>query len=602
KERYGVLSVAFLRGASKGLSDDYMARFANIFGSPNISSPAPVCFVPGVNASRLTYGFYAYPDYVFRPRCIMLWGTNPEATNVVEYEEISNAAQRGTKIIVVDPLENGLTKRADLWIRPRPGTDLALCLGIINVVINEGLYDRDFVDTWTTGFAELEAHVQEYPPRRVAEITWVAEEAIRRAALLYAKERPAYIAWGNGIETTLNSFQTCRAIAILRAITGNLGVPGGEVKWSLPGGLPKGDPVFVCQDNIPPEVRAQRLSMSDNLMHIIYYALPQRVTRAILEDDPYPVRAVYQQGGNLLTAYTNAKRTYEAVKRLDFLAVADMFMTPTAVLADVVLPVGSYLEFDSVEQPWHFPIASVQQKVAQVGESRSDGEILNELTRRLGFARYAWGDMEEALDYVLKPAGVTFEEFRKIGTFVGTRIYRHYERDGFDTPSGKVEIYSKSLEDWGFDPLPRYYEAPETPLSEPGRTSEYPFVLTSRKAEVYRHSGGRQIQSLRSAKPEPVMKIHPEPARRLGIEDGDWVRISTDRGEIRQKASLADTLDPRTVEVDYAWWFPEREEADLFGWDESNINVLTDDGPPFNREMGSAIMRGMFCKVGKEER
>lgn len=600
-ETYGVLSVAFLRGASKGLSDDYMARLANLFGSPNISSPAPVCFVPGVNASKLTYGCYAYPDYEFRPRCILLWSTNPEATNVVEYEEIVSAAKKGTKIIAIDPIENGLTKMADLWLRPRPGTDLALCLGIINVIINGNLYDRDFVDRWTTGFADLKAHIQEYSPQKVAKITWVPEDMIRQVARLYARERPGYIGWGNGIETTINSFQACRAIAILRAISGNLGVPGGEVKWSLPGGLPKGDPEFVCQNSIPLEIRVKRLSMKDNLMPIIYYALPQRVIKAILEDDPYPVRAVYQQGANLLTAYTHAKETYKALMKLDFFAVADMFMTPTAMLADIVLPAATYLEFDSVEQPWHFPIASVQQKVAQVGESWSDGKILNELARKLGFTEHVWEHMGQALDLVLKPAGVTFEEFREIGTFIGSKLYRHYEKEGFDTPSKKVELYSKRLEEWGFDPMPRYYEAPETPYSEPEMAREYPFALTTRKGDVYRHSGGRQIPSLRSTRPEPIIRLHPDSAGRLGIKDGDWVYVSTKRGRIRQKASLVDSLDPRTVEIDYAWWFPEKKDSPLCGWEESNINILTDDRPPYNREMGSAVMRGMFCKVHKED-
>jgi anaerobic selenocysteine-containing dehydrogenase len=599
-ERHGILSVAFLRGASKGLLDNYLARFANIFGSPNISSPAPVCFVPGVNASTLTYGYYAYPDYEFRPRCIVLWSTNPEATNVAEYEEIANAAKKGTRIIAIDPIENGLTKIAEVWLRPRPGTDLALCLGIMNVILNEELFDRNFVDSWTTGFPELRAHVQGYSPQKVSEMTWVSEDMIRKAARLYATERPGYIAWGNGIETTINSFQACRAIAILRSISGNLGVPGGEVRWSLPGGLPKTDPEFVCQNNISPDVRAKRLSMKDDLMPIIYYALPQRIIRAILEDDPYPVRAVYQQGANLLTAYTNARETYKALVKLDFFVVTDMFMTPTAMMADVVLPAATYLEFDSVEQPWHFPIASVQQKVAQVGESWSDGKILNELARELGFADYAWDDMSQVLDQVLQPAGVTFDEFREIGTFTGTKLYRHYEKEGFDTPSRRVELYSKRLEEWGFDPLPQYYEAPETPYSEPEMAKEYPFVLTTRKGDVYRHSGGRQIPSLRSKRPEPIIRMHPESAERLGIKDGDWIYVATKRGKIRQKASLVDSLDPRTVEVDYAWWFPEKKNSPFFGWDESNVNVLTDDKPPYNREMGSAIMRGMFCKVTKD--
>jgi len=601
KEKYGVLSVAFMRGASKGLADDFLSRFANIFGSPNISSAAPVCFMPGVHGARLTYGYYSYADYNFPPKTIVLWGFNPTATDIVEYEEILNAVKRGSKLIVIDPIENEISKIADVWIRLRPGTDLAFCLGMMNVIIDENLFDRPFVGTWTVGFSRLRDHLKNYDPEKVAELTWVPKVMIQKAARLYALKRPGYIRWGNGIETTMNSFQTCRAISILRAIVGNLGVPGGEVKYSLPGGLLKGDPQFVCQNNIPPDIRGQRMSQVDKMMPIIYYALPQRVIRAILDAEPYPLRATYVQGGNMLTHYPHAQETYQALMKLDFLSVADMFMTPTALLADVVLPVATYLEQDSIEQPWHYPIASAIQKVAQVGESWSDGKILNELTRKLGFTQYVWDDMGQALDYLLKPAGITFDEFRAIGSFVGSRMYRHYEKNGFETPSKKVELYSQQLAQWGFDPLPQYYEPPETPFSEPEKAKEYPLVLTSRKADVFRHSGGRQIQSLRKEKPDPVLKIHPAAALSLGIKEDDWVQITTVRGSIRQKAHLLDSLDPRVVEVDYAWWFPEKTADQAYGWQESNINVLTSNRPPFNREMGSANMRGIFCKVERAE-
>jgi anaerobic selenocysteine-containing dehydrogenase len=443
-------------------------------------------------------------------------------------------------------------------------------------------------------------HVRDYTPEKVESITWVPKDEIIKAARLYSTAKPGCIQWGNGIETTLNSFQACRAIAILRSISGNLGIPGGDVKWSEPGGLTRGSPDFVCQYNIPDEIRTQRLSVKDNLMPIVYFAHHQAILRAILNDDPYPIRAAYLQGGNFLTSYTNAKKVHEALKKLDFFVVSDMFMTPTVMLADIVLPVASYLEADSVEQPWHYPIASVQQKVAQVGESWPDGKILNELARKLGFHEYVWEDMNQSLDWVLKPAGITLEEFRKIGHLVGSRLYRHYEKEGFDTPSKKVELYSKRLEEWGFDPLPVYHELPETPYSEPEMAKEYPFILTSKKVDVYWHSGGRQIPPLRKVRPGPILKIHPEAAHNLGIKEGDWAFIATRRGRIKQKVNFDESLDPRVVEVDYAWWFPEAEASTLYSWNESNINILTDDGPSYSREMGSPNMRGIFCKVYKD--
>jgi anaerobic selenocysteine-containing dehydrogenase len=600
KEKYGPLSIVFFRGASKGLPDDYFARFANLFGSPNISSPAPFCFIPGVNASKLTYGFYAYPDYDYPPKCIVVWGSNPEATNINDYEEILSATGRGASLIVIDPLPGELAKRADLWIRPRPGTDLALALGLINVMVNENLYDRGFVQAWTVGFESLRNHVQDYSPERVEAITWVPRGQIFEAARLYAREKPGCIQWGNGIETNINSLQACRALAMLRSISGNLGVPGGEVHWSPPGEIVRGSAEFICQDRIPPEIRAKRLSVHDGLMPIVYYALHQSIIKAILHDDPYPIRAAYLQGGNFLASYTHAQEVYQALGSLDFLVAADMFMTPSAMMADIVLPVATYLEFDSVGQPWHYPIISIQQKVAEIGECWSDGRILNELASKFGFSDHVWEDMHQALDTVLKPAGITFQEFRNTGFIVGNKKYRHFMKEGFDTPSKKVELYSQRLKEWGFDPLPIYHELPETPYSEPELAKEYPLIMTSRKADVYRHSGGRQISSLRKVRPEPVFKIHPETARGLEIAEGDWAYIATCRGRIRQKASLEESLDPRIIEIAYAWWFPEEEPAKMFGWQRSNINILTDNKPPYNREMGSPNMRGILCKVYKD--
>jgi len=599
KERYGVLATVFIRGASKGLSDDMLARFANVFGSPNITSPAPYCFVPGSRAAGLSYGYYQYPDFDFGPRTILLWGVNPPATNPCDHEEIKRARANNAKLIVIDPLESELTRSADHWIRLRPGTDVALCLGIMNIMINENLFDEEFVRDWTVGFDKLKKHVQRYSLEEVEKITWVPAALIRKVAKLYAVQKPGVIIWGNGIETNINSFQTCRAIAMLRAIAGNLGVPGGEVHHNTPGGILRGDPDFLCQGNIPRDIRDQRLSKSDGILPVNYYTLPQKIVRAILAHDPYPVHAAYVQAANILTHWPNADKSVKALEKLGFLVVADQFMTPTAAMADVVLPAATYLEFDSIEQPWNYPIASAQQKVAQVGEARSDCMILNELLRKLGYLDYVFEGPEELMNRVVKPAGITFEEFRKIGYFLGPKLYRHYEKSGFKTDSNKVELYSEKLDAWGFDPLPVFREIPGIADSGPGPAEEFPLVLITRKSNVYRHSGGRQIPSLRDKHPDPVLKIHSETGARLTIKEGDRVYIATKKGKIEQRAAFCDTLDPRVVEVDYAWWFPE-EKGDS-SWRRSNVNILTDDALPCNREMGSPNLRGILCKVWRKD-
>lgn len=597
KDKYGAESVAFVQGAAKGLQDSYGERLANAFGTPNFSTTGHVCFAPRAFASKITCGFNPLPDYEYPPACVIVWGANMAETRIGEHEQTVRALGRGTKLVVIDPRRTDLAAKARMWLQLRPGSDLALALGMVHVIINEGLFDKGFVDNWTVGFDELKIHIQDYSPERVEGITWLPAETIREAARFYATNKPAGIQWGNAIDQNVNSFQTARAISILRAITGNLGVPGGESQWSSLGLLEWTLPELVLWDKMPAEKWERRVGAEHKLVPLFHRAPPQSIVKAILQKDPYPIHTIFIQGANPLVTFSNAQRTYKALNELDFLAVVDMFMTPTAALADIVLPVASYLEFDNIVAPPYYPIAQVQRKVIEIGECRSDYEIISGLAKKLGLESYFWSDTESFLDAILEPAGLTFGEFRRVGVISGRKRYRSYEVNGFETPSGKVELYSSQLEEWEVDPLPTYYELPETPHSDPELAQEYPLIFTTWKSEPYRHTGGRQIASLRGSHPEPVVVIHPETAGQLGIEEGDWVYIETRRGRIKQRATLSTDVDPRVIGADYAWWFPEKEGASLYGWAESNINILTDDEPPFNREVGSTNLRGILCKV-----
>jgi anaerobic selenocysteine-containing dehydrogenase len=603
KTASGAEGVVFMRGSFKGgFQGTYLARLANAFGSPNIASSASVCYVPRVYGNLLTCGYTPVPDFDHPPRCIVVWGANLAETRIGEYEQMVRALDRGARLIVIDPRRIPLAERADIWVQPRPGSDLALALGMINCIINEGLFDKAFVHTWTVGFEELKDHVQHYPPEVVEKITWVKASDIRQAAAFYATHGPAVIQLGNAIDHTLNNVQTARAVAILRALTGNLGVPGGELYCSFPPILsPLGSPELDLRTKLSKEQRAKRLDAATGLLPLAFYSLPQTIVRAILHGDPYPIRTGFIQGGNPLLTYSNAEQVYQAFMAMDFLTVADMFMTPTAALADVVLPVGTYLEFDHIVAPPYYPVVQVQQKVAQVGECRSDYEILSDLARRLDIGEDFWARETECLDYILQPAGLSFEEFRRIGVLEGKKEYRRHEVDGFPIASGKVELFSSRLADWGFDPVPTYHEPAETLQGSPDLAQEFPLVLTSWKSEPFRHSGGRQIAALRAAHPGPIVWLHPDTARSSGIADGDWVAIETKQGCIRQQARLTTAIDPRVVGADYAWWFPERGPASLYGWREANLNVLTDDHVPAGCEMGTPTLRGIRCKISRAD-
>jgi len=596
KKAFGPESVAFIRGAAKGLQDSYLTRFANAFGSPNITSMAHVCFIPRYTASMITYGFYAIPDLDYPPKTIFVWGGNISDTLFHVYERLCTAVRKGACLIAVDPGSNRITKEAKIVVKPKPGTDLYLILAMLNVIIKEGLFDKNFVEQHTTGFQELVNHVSSYTPEQVSKITWIPADTIVRIARIYALNKPSAIQWGNGIDHTPDNFQTARAICILRAITGNLGIPGGDIQWKNPALIERGSAIFSLHDRIPPEVRAKRIIAGKTLPNQ-FYALPQALIEAMITCVPYPIKSCYIQGCNPLLTYPNPLKVRQALEAVDFLVVSDMFMTPTVSLADVVLPVATYLEFDSiVTAPYSLAVASIQQKAIRIGECRSDYEILKGLADRLGIANTFWSTEEECLDFILSPSNITFAQFRNIAVLEGQKIYRDDVQNTFPTPSGKVEIYSTTLESWGFPPLPE--PSTGTEINNINQ-DDYPLILTSTKVGPYRHSGGRQITTLRNAHPLPRVIIHPDTARAFGISEGELVTIETRHGCITQKAFFDDDMHPCVILADFAWWFPERESDPMYGWDESNLNMLIHDDPPFGAELGTPRLRGIHCRIAK---
>ncbi len=596
KDNYGAESVAMVFGSARGFQDNYLKRLASTFGTPNVATQSHVCYVPGVRASQVTSGSALTPDLDFSPACLVVWGEDMTETRVTQFQKVIRAKEEGTKLIVIDPVDTRLARKADLWVRIRPGSDLALALGMMNVIINEGLFDKDFVNTWTVGFDALSDHVRAYPPEKVAEITWIEADKIREAARLYAESRPSCIATGNGLELNLNSFQAYRGLFLLQAITGNIGVPGGQVGLYRPIAR-RHSHVLTLHDKIPPEQWEKRVGAELRLIPTFDYTVPQSVIHSILHGDPYLIRAVYFQACNPLVTYPNTQEVYKALNKVDFLAVSELFMTPTAELADIVLPAATYLEFENVVAATHSSLIQMQRKVVEIGECWPDYRIINRLAEKLGLHEYFGDDEEQFLDTLLEPGGLTFSEFKKLGTLPCVKEYRKHETTGFATPSGKVELYSERLKEWGCDPLPIYYELPETLYSAPELAREYPLIHTGTKILPYVHSNGRQIDTLRRMRPDPIVYIHPAAAKSLGVQQGDWVNIETERGTIKQKVALTDKIDQRVVVVDYGWWFPQNGNMGSLEWAESNVNMLTNDQPPYNREMGSTNLRGGFCKV-----
>ncbi len=487
------------------------------------------------------------------------------------------------------------------WLAIRPGTDAALALAMINVIIEEGVYDKEFVEKWTVGFEELKRHVKQFTPQWAEGITTVKAADIAEAARTYATSKPAVLEWGLGIEQNHNSLQTVRAIAILRAITGNIDIPGGDI---LGMNIIRSYPTL--KDKLPEGMVGKRLGADKfKLLGGWRAFMPSAhipaLFKAMRTGDPYKIRALLIFGNNPLTTVANAREVYESLKELELLVVTDLFMTPTAAIADYVLPAAFWTE---VEQVIGYPLVvenmvMAQQKITQTGECRQDEWIMNELANRLDLPG-SEESLEDVMNYQLEPLGITYDELKKRVFMFPRHEYKKYEKHGFRTPSRKVELYCKMLERMGHEPLPVYKEPPESPVSSPETAKEFPYILItgSRRPEFF-HSEHRQIKSLRKLRPDPQVEIHPQVAEAHNIKNGEWVIVSSPRGSARMKALITADINPDVINVEHGWWFPEKEGPDYGVW-ESNANLLTNNGPPYDPAFGSYQLRGLLCKVEKE--
>jgi anaerobic selenocysteine-containing dehydrogenase len=595
-EQFGAESILLYEGAYRGLERAFIQRLASVLATPNTVSIDNICHAPRTMAARYTYGRRTYPDYDGPPKCLIIWGRNSFQTcGDGSPARFRPAFDKGARFIVIDPRRIALVSRADVWLKPRPGSDGLLALAMLNVIINHGLYDRDFVDKWTVGFDQLRDFIAAYPPGEVADRTWIPKPQIEQAARTFATTKPAAVQWGNGLDQTSNAFQTCRAIAILEAITGNLDVPGGGVFLSTLPVLDDAD--FALVEGSPRNLKEPigsrfKLAAEANIVP------SQEASRAILEEKPYPLRAAMIFGSNPLLTYANARETYEAFKKLNFLVVVELFMTPTTALADIVLPVAANLEYDALVR--HYGCIAAHPKIVDPpGECRSDVQWMSQIAKRMGYGKYFWEDEAAAIDTILQPASLTLEELRGMGIYCAETQYKKYEEEGFQTPSGKVKLFSDQLQEMGIDPLPTFCEPPQTPFGSPELTGEYPLVLTNYKNPFFFQASHRNIPSLRKLSPEPIAELNPETGTKLGLSQGDLVYIETPRGRIRQRLRMNADLDPRVVVVAHGWWFPERGPSDLYGWREANLNILTDSSPPHDPAMGTANLRGLMCKVYK---
>ena len=561
-------------------------RFMAAYGSPNFFSVESVCYRMRIRSRQITFG--KYPTEELDSNLYILWGHNPEASDPPLKLALDRNLEKGAKLVVIDPKRIPLADRADMYLGIRPGTDGALALAMMQVIVEEGLYDEDFINAYTTGFDQLASYVREFTPEWAEEITWVPAEKIRELARLFATTKGAGIYQGtNTQDQTINGTQNSRAFAILQSITGNINVPGA---WTISPRLKLGNTTLPVQ--------GKPLGVDE---YPLFYELwgrksPYGIVSMVPEAIPDKLKAFIVEGGNPLMSMPDSKAFEEAFSKLDLLVVQDMFLTKTAELAHYILPACSHLEKWGLAYTYNvvhcMPYLMLRKKcIEPYHQSWSEWRFFTELAARMGMAdKFPWRSEEELVAFELEPTGMSFDYLlheRPEGDYYQQKNYTIDEKT-FKTPSGKIEIYSQTLADYGFDPLPSYQEPANSPKSsDRDFLHKYPLILSTGNRDLcYTHAQHRNVEALKEESPQPEVEISPKTAQDFGIQNGDGVFIETYMGHIRMQARVEDRVMDNVVLLTHGW--PGQ----------ANANCLV-DAKCREPIMGYPDMKSLMCTLRK---
>ncbi len=579
------------------------------FGSPNTTGVGAICYVAhGVIAPVTTFGVWDIDTFadIEHSDLIVVWGDNPATdSSPINLNRIRAAQKKGAEVIVIDHRRSETVRATKgRWIGIRPGTDGALALGMIHVVIEEELYDREFVEKWTVGFEELKAYVAQFSPAWVERITFVPADEIRRTARALANASGAALVSYTGLEYTNSGTQNIRAVLSLWALTGNLDVPGGKVIK-----MPEGEFHVNQSMRLEPPAGVDPIGKDKYPVYYLYRkeAHAMELPRAILHDDPYPLRAMLIVGSSIITAYPNPNLWRKSFDALDFLVVVDRFLTADAMHADVVLPATTLFETESYMI--YDRTVQLRRRVIQPrGEARSDWEVATAIAERLGYGQLYPESAEDMLRQALAGTGLDLETLYAYPEGVQLPLpeqrYRKWElgllrqdgKPGFETPSGRFEIASSVLAEYGYDPLPVYVEPQEGPISTPELTKQFPLVFNSgARIQSDFRSQHHNIPGLLKLQPYPLVTIHPRDAAPRNIQTGDQVFVVTPRGKVRYSAWVTQDIMPGVIEANAGGGSPIASQP----WRECNVNELTDSE---NRDpiSGFPVYKALLCDVVKE--
>lgn len=635
-ERYTAKAIQVLCGTGRDIVG-YHPILAKALGTPNQGMgflSGQSCYVPRNFSTALKIGElyevdysqywvdrYDHPGWV-PPEYVVVWGNNPVVANSdgTLGHWLVECMKRGTKLITIDPKLTWCAAHSEYWLQIRPGTDAALALAMGNVLTSEGLVDYEFIEKWTYGYEQYMEEVGKWSPERVAEICEIDATLIYDAARAIGNADHWGLQWGVALDHTDEGFYSGQACWDLLGLTGQFDKPGGMVSGKAPFGIAC---TWVGADvDWIPEISEPGSTLTGGYpaLDVIGMPSPDETLKEMEADSGYPVKACWIQTNNPISNMgAEPERIKNALQRMDFNVVVDLWMTPTAMAcADVFLPVTCFPERPGLTGHQPYRLGAINKAVEPLGETRSDQRIIYEVGRMFaGEDVFPWHDEESFYDFMLRNTGFTYQEISDRSWAYPVIEYYRYEtgglrddgKPGFNTATGRYEFWSTGLQHFGMSPLATYEEPPESPVSRPDLAAKYPLILTTGARQWgFFHSEGRNIPHLRALHPEPEVTIHPKTAATYGIQDGDWVLLENQYGSCRQKAKLDIRIKENVVSADHGWWFPERkEEAEdgedtsrsLFGTFESNCNNLLPMRPG-KTGLGNSY-KSELCKISKAE-
>ena len=594
----------------KGVAVSSASNVLFPFGSPNTMGVGALCYVsfamiaPHVTMGRMLVNMFTDME---NAGLLVVWGANPATDSPpLDMHRLEAAARRGADIIVIDPRHTETAQRTGAqWVPIRPGTDGALALSLIQVMLEEDRHDEEFAEQWCHGFDELRRYVQHFTPEVVEPITGVSADTIRDLARRIASASGACPVMYTGLEYSNSGIQAIRAVLTLFALAGQLDVPGGIGLAMLGSHFPINRSCNIENPDLERAVARDKFPIYSDYRGESHAS---GLVRSVLDGDPYRIRGLIIHGASLLTSWPQTEVWRQTLSKLDFVVSIDRQMTADAAYADVVLPATTMFEIQSYMS--YGPIFRIREKLIEpVGEARNDYLIMAELARRLGYGEHFPQSEDDLLRFALDGSGYTVEDVRQAGGWIKipTPImeYKKWEKGGlradgepgFETPTGKFEIFSTALEGYGYEPLPKYVEPSEGPVGSPELAREFPLVFNSgARPHTDFRSQHHGIEGLAKDNPEPMVEINFDDARQRGIETGDLVEVRTPRGAVPFRARVTTDIVQGSIECNMGGGTPVGSTA----WQEWNVNELT-DLDNYDDISGFPVYKALLCEVARLE-